>query len=128
RFEKNLCSMKTYYSECDSCTRAWLDSMSSRSMQYFLIMKNSEVIGTIESLNYTKNDRDFSFIWGFLIKKQFQGRGLGTQVLNKLKKIYSERFLLLDTEHKNVSFYVNNGFRYYDGNKFINETIKMYYT
>jgi len=128
RFENNLCAFETYYSECDNDTHVWLDSMSSKSMQYYLIIKNSEVIGTIESLDYTIDKCDYSFLWGFILKKKFQGKGIGSQTLSKIKKIYAGRFLLLDTEKKNVSLYINNNFRYYDGNKFINETIRMYYT
>lgn len=128
RFEENLCTLETYYLECDNDTHTWLDSMSSKSMQYYLIIKNREPIGTIESLDYTLNNRNYSFLWGFILKKEFQRKGIGSQVLNKIKQLYNGRFLLLETEKKNVSFYVNNNFRYYDGNQFINETIKMYYT
>lgn len=127
--KETMCNLDTWYREGSIATKKWLDSMSRKSLHYYLIAKNKDIVGVILSLDYTIHKKDESFLWGFVIKGDYQGKEIGTQVLNKLKKKYLNRKIILDSKDGVQNFYVKNNFRFWYGKYLMkSDSNFMYYT
>ena len=90
----------------------FLDEINHKNRLYFVAKKDNEIIGYIGLYEY---DDDLS-IMGVGVLKSFQNRGVGTKMLNFVKKVAKEKLkksISLEVDVLNINatlFYKKNGF------------------
>lgn len=73
-----------------------------------------DVIGTINQRVKSYEDGEFQFIEQFYLKKEYQGKGIGSYIFElKLNKNEETRLSVLKKDIKTHQFYFKNGFKEY---------------
>lgn len=87
---------------------------------YTLIKDKKKNIGMFNSCVYKDKEEYNIYIYSFYIKPEYRFKGIGTKVLNEIKKeMFFNSSIILTCEEENLNFYLKNGFKTI--NKFINE-------
>ena len=75
---------------------------------------DGNVIGTINQRVKSYEDGEFQFIEQFYLKKEYQGKGIGSYIFElKLNKNEETRLSVLKKDIKTHQFYFKNGFKEY---------------
>ena len=99
--------------------KGWRKKMKSDKIEIFLVKQENEVIGFTDLKHDQHSSRKISRytkIVDLFIKEEYRNQGIGTEVVEKVKKIAEEKdseYLKVSAEWKNErarKFYEENGF------------------
>ena len=75
-------------------------------------------------------DQDFCHLWFIGVSNEYQGKGIGSEMIDFLKKICSEKNLpiyLETSNQRNLKFYEKNGFKLYHKSQLPMDNFELYF-
>lgn len=107
--EKKLTGLKTF--SAMATEKEWQDEFKKDNFTIYLIMNDGKVVGNV---SYEKNPDGSVYLSGFAIDPEFQGKGIGRQVMNQImEELASAKKITLMTHPENtaaVKLYSSFGF------------------
>lgn len=88
-----------------------LEKIINKNEEFYLIEKQNNYIGFLSVQNKRENSW---FLNKFYINQDFASKGIGSKILNELKKMLSIEKLFLTVNRRNfksINFYFKNGFK-----------------
>lgn len=107
--EKKLTNLKTF--SAMATEKEWQDEFKKDNAIIYLIIKDDKVIG---DTSYEKNPDGSVYLSGLAIDPEFQGQGIGREVMNQImKELAGAKKIMLMTHPENtaaVKLYSSFGF------------------
>lgn len=90
-----------------------MQTLSNDKILRLVVDVDQNIVAVSESF-IPKNKKNIIYIRTLYVDSRFQGRGIGKEILERIKKYFGNKAIFLETasyNKKGISFYIKNGFK-----------------